>query len=219
MRYHRRHGRRPPVVHDASGPQGVALREAKRALRAKRAGRARRVARATHGRRVRRDRRAHAVARADFLAARSGARDASLSQRMGHPRPGARRALRRQDRRGSARRRRRRECSSSTRSPIPQRDVGLSRQGIPEPLSHCPPIARDAIDFVVVPGVAFDREGRPPGLRRRLSTIGCCRFCRRAPRASPARSTSRSSPQVPVGPNDIAIDAIVTESRELSVPR
>ncbi len=43
------------------------------------------------------------------------------------------------------------------------RDVGPGFKDIPEPLEHCPLLPRDAIDFVVVPGVAYDTEGRRLG--------------------------------------------------------
>jgi len=100
----------------------------------------------------------------------------------------------------------------------PERDVGPSPQGIPEPLSHCPPIARDAIDFVVVPGLAFDPEGHRLG-------YGGGFYDRLLPLLSPRAARVAGAfdlqvvPQVPVGPNDIPVDAIVTESRELSVRR
>lgn len=100
----------------------------------------------------------------------------------------------------------------------PERDVGASRQGIPEPLSHCPPIARDAIDFVVVPGIAFDREGHRLG-------YGGGYYDRLLPLLSPHAARVAGAfdlqilPRVPVGPYDIPVDAVVTESRELSIPR
>jgi 5-formyltetrahydrofolate cyclo-ligase len=100
----------------------------------------------------------------------------------------------------------------------PDRDVVLSAQGIPEPASHCPWISRDAIDFVVVPGIAFDRDGHRLG-------YGGGFYDRLLPLLSPRAARVAGAfdlqivPQVPVGPNDIGIDAIVTESRELSVPR
>jgi 5-formyltetrahydrofolate cyclo-ligase len=100
----------------------------------------------------------------------------------------------------------------------PERDVGPSPQGIPEPLSHCPPIARDAIDFVVVPGLAFDREGHRLG-------YGGGFYDRLLPLLSPRAARVAGAfdvqlvPHVPVGPNDVPIDAIVTQSREISVRR
>jgi 5-formyltetrahydrofolate cyclo-ligase len=100
----------------------------------------------------------------------------------------------------------------------PDRDVVLSPQGIPEPASHCPSISRDTIDFVVVPGIAFDRDGHRLG-------YGGGYYDRLLPLLSPRAARVAGAfdlqivPQVPVGPNDIGIDAVVTESRELSAPR
>jgi 5-formyltetrahydrofolate cyclo-ligase len=45
----------------------------------------------------------------------------------------------------------------------PARDVAPGHQGIPEPLPHCPRVAPDAVDWVLVPGVTFDRAGRRLG--------------------------------------------------------
>jgi 5-formyltetrahydrofolate cyclo-ligase len=100
----------------------------------------------------------------------------------------------------------------------PEGDVVLSAQRIPEPSSQCPPVAREAIDFVVVPGIAFDRDGRRLG-------YGGGFYDRLLPLLSPRAARVAGAfdlqivPRVPVGPNDIGIDAIVTESQELSVPR
>jgi len=100
----------------------------------------------------------------------------------------------------------------------PERDVGPSPKGIPEPLSHCPRVSRDAIDFVVVPGLAFDRDGHRLG-------YGGGYYDRLLPLLSPRAARVAGAfdlqlvREVPVGPNDVGIDAVVTESRELSVPR
>jgi 5-formyltetrahydrofolate cyclo-ligase len=99
----------------------------------------------------------------------------------------------------------------------PERDVVPSPQGIPEPAPHCPPVARERIDFVVVPGIAFDthgnRLGYGGGYYDRLLPL-----LRGAARVAGAFDLQVVA-QVPVGPNDTAIDAIVTELRELSVTR
>ena len=100
----------------------------------------------------------------------------------------------------------------------PDRDAVSSPQGIPEPAAHCLPVSRDAIDFVVIPGIAFDRDGGRLG-------YGGGFYDRLLPLLSPSAPLVAGAfdlqivPQVPVGPNDVGIDAIVTESRELSVPR
>jgi 5-formyltetrahydrofolate cyclo-ligase len=98
------------------------------------------------------------------------------------------------------------------------RDVGPGFKDIPEPLDHCPLLPREAIDFVVVPGVAYDREGRRLG-------YGGGYYDRLLPLLSPraARVAGAFDVQVvdrvPTGPNDVTIDAVVTESRTLSMPR
>jgi 5-formyltetrahydrofolate cyclo-ligase len=98
-----------------------------------------------------------------------------------------------------------------------ERDVVSSPQGIPEPAPHCLPIARERIDFVVVPGLAFDwdlnRLGYGGGYYDRLLPLlsGAARVA--------GAFDLQIVPEVPVGPNDIAIDAVVTESREIPVTR
>lgn len=99
----------------------------------------------------------------------------------------------------------------------PERDVVSSPQGIPEPAPHCLPIARERIDFVVVPGLAFDsdlnRLGYGGGYYDRLLPLlpGAARVA--------GAFDLQIVPEVPVGPNDIAIDAVVTESRDIPVTR
>ena len=99
----------------------------------------------------------------------------------------------------------------------PERDVVSSAQGIPEPAPHCLPVARERIDFVVVPGVAFDsygnRLGYGGGYYDRLLPLlpGAARIA--------GAFDLQIVPCVPVGPNDTAVDAVVTESREISVTR
>jgi len=100
----------------------------------------------------------------------------------------------------------------------PDRDGVLGPQEIPEPAPHCPPVSRDAIEFVVIPGIAFDRDGHRLGYGGGFYDRLLPLLSPRAPRVAGAFDL-QIVPQVPVGPNDIGIDAIVTESRELSVPR
>jgi len=91
----------------------------------------------------------------------------------------------------------------------PVRDVGTGHQGIPEPLPHCPPVDTSAIDWVLVPGVTFDRDGRRLG-------YGGGYYDRLLPLLPPraARIAGAFDPQiverVPAGPHDITVDAIVT---------
>ncbi len=45
----------------------------------------------------------------------------------------------------------------------PTSDLAAGRYGIPEPLPHCPPVSVNRLDFVLVPGLAFDPNGRRLG--------------------------------------------------------
>jgi 5-formyltetrahydrofolate cyclo-ligase len=100
----------------------------------------------------------------------------------------------------------------------PDLDVILSAQGIPEPAAHCPSVSRAAIEFIVVPGIAFDPDGHRLGYGGGYYDRLLPLLSPHAPRVAGAFDL-QVVPNVPVGPNDIAIDAVVTESRELSVPR
>jgi 5-formyltetrahydrofolate cyclo-ligase len=98
------------------------------------------------------------------------------------------------------------------------RDLVGGYQGIPEPRADRPKVPRDAIDFVLVPGVAFDLRGRRLG-------YGGGYYDRLLPLLSPgvARIAGAFDLQlvdlVPAAPHDIAVDAIVTESRTLALPQ
>lgn len=99
-----------------------------------------------------------------------------------------------------------------------ERDVVAGHQGIPEPRPECPRVARDAIDFVLVPGVAFDSDGRRLG-------YGGGYYDRLLPLLSPRAARIAGAfelqlvERVPAAPHDIAVDAIVTESRVLAIRR
>jgi len=96
----------------------------------------------------------------------------------------------------------------------PDRDVVPGHLDIPEPRAERPRVPREAIDFVLVPGVAFDLEGRRLG-------YGGGYYDRLLPLLSPraARIAGAFDMQivelVPAAPHDVRIDAIVTESRTI----
>jgi 5-formyltetrahydrofolate cyclo-ligase len=98
------------------------------------------------------------------------------------------------------------------------RDVLPGFQGIPEPLPECPRVAHEAIDFVLVPGVAFDRTGRRLG-------YGGGYYDRLLPLLSPRAARVAGAfllqlvDRVPAAPHDVAVDAIVTESGVLAFRR
>jgi 5,10-methenyltetrahydrofolate synthetase len=93
----------------------------------------------------------------------------------------------------------------------PLRDIGAGLQGIPEPLSHCEAVAPAAIDWVLVPGVAFDRAGRRLGYGGGYYDRLLPSLPRHAPRIAGAFRVQLVN-RVPAGPHDIAVDAIVTEA-------
>lgn len=100
----------------------------------------------------------------------------------------------------------------------PARDLMRGHEGIPEPLPHCPKVSYDAVDWVLVPGVAFDREGRRLGYGggyydRLLPLLG-----RRAVRVAGAYELQVVE-RVPAAPHDLAVDAVVTESRAFACAR
>lgn len=96
----------------------------------------------------------------------------------------------------------------------PARDVARGHRGIPEPLPHCPAVEPAAIDWVLVPGVAFDLTGGRLG-------YGGGYYDRLLPLVPPAAARVAGAfdlqivERVPAGPQDVAVDAIVTESRAL----
>ena len=100
----------------------------------------------------------------------------------------------------------------------PDRDVILGHLDIPESLPTRPLVPRDAINFVLVPGVAFDLEGRRLG-------YGGGYYDRLLPLLSPraARVAGAFDVQiverVPAAPRDVRVDAIVTESRTVEWTR
>jgi 5-formyltetrahydrofolate cyclo-ligase len=94
------------------------------------------------------------------------------------------------------------------------RDVATGFHGIDEPLAHCPPIAAAEVDWVLVPGVAFDahcrRLGYGGGYYDRLLPL--------VPAAAPRTAGAfdvQIVERVPAAPHDLAIDAVVTETRML----
>lgn len=98
----------------------------------------------------------------------------------------------------------------------PLRDVGAGHQGIPEPLAHCQAVAPAAIDWVLVPGVTFDRAGRRLGYGGGYYDRLLPSLPRHAPRIAGAFRVQIVD-RVPAGPHDIAVDTIITEA-EIILP-
>jgi 5-formyltetrahydrofolate cyclo-ligase len=98
----------------------------------------------------------------------------------------------------------------------PLRDVALGPQGIPEPLPHCRPVTVGTVDWVLVPGVTFDRAGRRLGYGGGYYDRLLPLLPERAARVAGAFHVQIVE-RVPAGPHDIAVDAIVTEA-EIILP-
>ena len=99
----------------------------------------------------------------------------------------------------------------------PVRDIGAGHQGIPEPLLHCGAVDPASIDWVLVPGVAFDRGGRRLGYGGGYYDRLLQLLAPRTPRIAGAFDM-QVVPRVPVGPHDATIDLIVTPSETIVPP-
>lgn len=98
------------------------------------------------------------------------------------------------------------------------RDVAPGYRGIREPLPHCAHVAPAAIMWVLVPGVAFDPNGKRLG-------YGGGFYDRLLPSLSPAAARVAGAfelqivDDIPAAAHDLAVDAIVTEVRTLTPAR
>jgi len=94
------------------------------------------------------------------------------------------------------------------------RDIEAGYRGIPEPRAACPELALDSIDWVLVPGLAFDIAGRRLGYGGGYYDRLLPFLPQAAPRVAGAFEVQIVD-AVPTAPHDIAIDWIVTERRTL----
>ena len=99
-----------------------------------------------------------------------------------------------------------------------EHDAAPGYRGIPEPGAHCELLGVASIDWVLVPGVAFDRAGHRIG-------YGGGYYDRLLPllRADAHRVAGAFELQlvdhVPAASHDVAVDAVVTEARSISIAR
>ena len=97
-------------------------------------------------------------------------------------------------------------------------DIEPGYHGVPEPRDHCQSVALESIEWVLVPGVAFDAGGRRLG-------YGGGYYDRLLPllRGEAQRVAGAFEAQlvdtVPAAPHDVGVDCIVTERRLLTVVR
>ena len=99
-----------------------------------------------------------------------------------------------------------------------ERDVAPGYRGIREPLPHCNRIDPSTVDWVLVPGVAFDAEGNRLG-------YGGGYYDRLLPLLPPTAAKLAGAfdlqvvDRIPTAVHDLPIDAIVTEMRTISRQR
>ena len=99
-----------------------------------------------------------------------------------------------------------------------EHDAAPGYRGIPEPGAHCELLDVASIDWVLVPGVAFDRAGHRIGYGRGY-------YDRLLPllRADAHRVAGAFELQlvdhVPAASHDATVDAVVTEARSISIAR
>jgi 5-formyltetrahydrofolate cyclo-ligase len=97
-------------------------------------------------------------------------------------------------------------------------DIAVGPKGVPEPRPSCRRVSPSSVDVVIVPGVAFDAEGGRLG-------YGGGFYDRLLPLLRPdvpriaAGFDEQIVDRVPCSPYDVRIDAIVTPTRTLRVPR
>jgi 5-formyltetrahydrofolate cyclo-ligase len=99
-----------------------------------------------------------------------------------------------------------------------EHDAAPGYRGIPEPCAHCELLDVATIDWVLVPGLAFDRDGHRIG-------YGEGYYDRLLPllRADAYRVAGAFELQlvdhVPAASHDVAVDAVITEARSISIAR
>jgi 5-formyltetrahydrofolate cyclo-ligase len=82
-------------------------------------------------------------------------------------------------------------------------------------LPDSPKVPREAIDFVLVPGVPFDENGGRLGYVAATPPPAAAQTARRA---NASAFDLQIVDRVPAAPHDVAVDAVVTETRTF-VPR
>ena len=95
-------------------------------------------------------------------------------------------------------------------------DVVPGWQGIPEPRPDTPVVPASAIDWVLVPGVAFDPAGRRLGYGGGFYDRLLPLFREGVPRIAGALELQIVD-DVPAGPHDQRIDAVITPTRTFGV--
>lgn len=100
----------------------------------------------------------------------------------------------------------------------PATEVAAGYRGIPEPLPDLPQLDAAAVDWVLVPGVAFDAHGHRLGYGGGYYDRLLAAMASAVPRVAGAFDVQLVA-QVPCAPHDLTVDTIVTPQRTLVCPR
>lgn len=100
----------------------------------------------------------------------------------------------------------------------PGSEIVTGYRGIPEPLPQLPTIDVRDVDWMLVPGVAFDPAGRRLGYGGGYYDRLLARASASIPRVAGAFDL-QLLPQVPSAPHDLTVDTIVTPSLTMTAPR
>jgi 5-formyltetrahydrofolate cyclo-ligase len=98
------------------------------------------------------------------------------------------------------------------------RDTAPGYRGIPEPHPTLPRVDFRAIDWVLVPGVAFDAAGRRLGYGGGYFDRLLALMAQATPRVAGAFDV-QVVPVVPAAPHDLVVDTLATESQLLAIVR
>jgi 5-formyltetrahydrofolate cyclo-ligase len=92
-------------------------------------------------------------------------------------------------------------------------DLEANRWGIREPRATCPEVSPAELEFVFVPGVAFDARGGRLGYGKAYydHLLAASRAAGGAPALLAGAFAVQIVPEVPMEPHDVRIPAIVTE--------
>jgi 5-formyltetrahydrofolate cyclo-ligase len=91
-----------------------------------------------------------------------------------------------------------------------KRDIVAGYRGVREPARHCEAVPASAVDWVLVPGIAFDRSGARLGYGGGYYDRLLPLLPERAARVAGAFSVQIVD-EVPSAPHDIRMDTVVTE--------
>jgi 5-formyltetrahydrofolate cyclo-ligase len=104
----------------------------------------------------------------------------------------------------------------------PATQLAANRLGIREPLpDRCTPVACPAVDFILVPGVAFDAQGGRLGHGKAYydRLLHACRAQGGTATTVAGAFEAQIVDEVPMEPHDVAVGTVITERRRIERAR